>query len=49
MSTSRRNRPALAAVLAGALPLAAGLAAGLWLWREWGLLVFLNGGGLGCW
>lgn len=35
--------------LIGALLLAAGLGAGLWLWRDWGLLVFLNGGGLSCW
>lgn len=34
--------------LGGALVLAAALAAGVALWQDWGLLVFLNGGGLSC-
>lgn len=37
----------LPAILA-AVFLAVGLAVGLALWGEWGLLVFYNGGGLGC-
>ncbi|EKV28208.1 hypothetical protein C882_1209 [Caenispirillum salinarum AK4] len=36
------------ASLLAAILLAAGLAAGVALWGEWGLLVFYNGGGLGC-
>jgi hypothetical protein len=32
----------------GGLVLAAGLAAGLALWSEWGVMVFFKGGGLLC-
>ncbi|SOD88871.1 hypothetical protein [Caenispirillum bisanense] len=40
--------PSPAATLGAAAILAAALAAGVALWQDWGLLVFLNGGGLFC-
>ncbi len=40
--------PSRAAPWIGAAVLAVALVGGLALWSDWGLLVFLNGGGLGC-
>lgn len=40
--------PSPLATWGAAAVLAVALAAGLALWSDWGLLVFLNGGGLFC-
>lgn len=44
----RKSLASLSPTIIAVLVLAAGLAVGAVLWRDWGLVVFFKGGGLLC-